>query len=46
MPSGAAVVRYSGKRGTVWRLKFVDASGCQVMETLGSERRRMDREES
>jgi site-specific recombinase XerD len=35
MPSGSAVIRYSGKRGTVWRLKFRDASGVQVMETLG-----------
>jgi integrase len=38
MPSGAAVVRYDGKRGVVWRIKFADAEGRQVMETLGPER--------
>jgi integrase len=38
MPSGACVVRYDGKRGTVWRIKYADADGKQVMETLGSER--------
>jgi integrase len=38
MPSGAAVVVYDGKRGRVFRLKYVDASGRQVMETLGPER--------
>jgi integrase len=37
MPSGA-VVRYDGKRGTVWRIKYDDADGLQVMETLGPER--------
>lgn len=34
MPSGAAVIKYEGKRGVVWRIKFLDASGRQVMETL------------
>lgn len=34
----AAVVRYDGKRGTVWRVKYDDAAGRQVMETLGPER--------
>ena len=38
MPSGACVVRYDGKRGTVWRIKYTDAEGKQVMETLGPER--------
>jgi integrase len=38
MPSGACVVRYDGKRGTVWRIKYADAEGRQVMETLGPER--------
>jgi len=38
MPSGAAVIRYQGKRGVTWRVKFVDAAGRQVQETLGSER--------
>lgn len=38
MPRAAAVVRYEGARGTVWRIKFADADGRQVMETLGPER--------
>jgi integrase len=38
MPRGSAVIRYDGKRGTVWRIKYADADGRQVMETLGSER--------
>jgi integrase len=38
MPRGSAVIRYGGKRGTVWRIKYVDADGRQVMETLGPER--------
>ena len=37
MPSGAAVVRYEGKRGVVWRIKYADAARQQVMETLGRE---------
>lgn len=32
-----SVVVYEGKRGTVWRIKYRDATGRQVMETLGSE---------
>lgn len=35
MPRGAAVVRYKGKRGAVWRIKYRDAAGKQVLETLG-----------
>ncbi len=35
MPSGAAVIRYEGKRGVVWRVKYRDADGRQVKETLG-----------
>lgn len=31
------MIPYHGKRGTTWRIKFVDADGRQVMETLGSE---------
>jgi hypothetical protein len=38
MPSGAAVIRYDGKRGTVWRIKYRDATGKQVKETIGAER--------
>lgn len=37
MPSGAAVIRYAGKRGVVWRIKYIDANGVQVKETLGRE---------
>lgn len=37
MPSGAAVIRYDGKRGVVWRIKFRDADGRQVKQTLGPE---------
>lgn len=37
MPRGAAVVRYEGKRGAVWRIKYRDAAGKQVLETLGPE---------
>jgi integrase len=35
MPAGAGVVEYRGKRGTVFRIKYLDANGAQVMETLG-----------
>ena len=37
MPSGAAVIRYEGARGVVWRVKYRDADGHQVQETLGRE---------
>ncbi len=37
MPRGASVVRYQGKRGPVWRIKYRDAAGRQVQETLGPE---------
>jgi integrase len=37
MPSGACVIRYEGARGVVWRIKYVDAAGKQVMETIGQE---------
>lgn len=33
-----SVIRYDGARGTVWRIKYADASGTQVMETIGAER--------
>jgi Phage integrase, N-terminal SAM-like domain len=38
MARGSAVIPYHGKRGTVWRIKYADADGRQVMETLGLER--------
>lgn len=36
MASGAAVIRYEGPRGVVWRIKWRDADGHQVQETLGA----------
>lgn len=38
MPRGACVIPYNGKRGVVYRIKYVDADGQQVQETVGSER--------
>jgi integrase len=37
MPRGAGIVRYEGRRGVVWRVKYVDADGQQVQETIGRE---------
>jgi integrase len=37
MPAGAAVIRRPGKRGVAWCIKYRDASGRQVWETLGRE---------
>jgi hypothetical protein len=46
--SGAAVIKYEGRRGVVWRIKYADATGAQQMETLGREpvwnRERAERE--
>src|SRR5262249_7244497 len=39
VPRGAAVIEYRGKRGTVFRIKYVDGVGRQVMETVGRDRR-------
>jgi integrase len=33
----SGVIRYAGKRGVVWRIKYVDANGTQIQETLGRE---------
>src|SRR3954470_11330242 len=38
MPSGAGVIEYAGKRGKVFRIKYRDAGGEQVMETIGADR--------
>ena len=38
MASGSGIIEYRGKRGTVWRIKYRDAEGRQVMETVGAER--------
>lgn len=35
MPRGSAIIEYKGTRGTVWRIKWTDAAGRQVQETLG-----------
>jgi integrase len=32
-----AIWRYQGKRGTVWRIRYRDAAGRRVLETLGKE---------
>lgn len=37
MPRGSAVIRYPGVRAVVWRIKYRDADGRQVQETLGRE---------
>jgi integrase len=42
MASGS-VIEYAGKRGTVFRIKFKDAAGKQVMRTIGSDRREAER---
>ncbi|HVD65621.1 MAG TPA: hypothetical protein VNB65_01880, partial [Gaiellaceae bacterium] len=33
----SGVIRYEGKRGVVWRIKYLDANGTQIQETLGKE---------
>ena len=38
MPRAACVIRYDGKHGIVWRVKYPDANGKQVQETVGAER--------
>jgi integrase len=35
---GAAVIRYDGVRGVIWKIKYRDATGKQVKETLGHQR--------
>ncbi len=37
MLHGAAVIRYEGKRSANWQIKYRDATGGQVKETLGPE---------
>jgi integrase len=37
MLHGAAVIRYKGKRSASWQIKYRDATGRQVKETLGPE---------
>ena len=35
MPDGACTIKYEGRRGVVWKIKYRDAAGKQVKETLG-----------
>jgi integrase len=35
VPIGACVIKYEGKRGVVWYVKYRDAEGRQVKERLG-----------
>jgi hypothetical protein len=35
MPHGACVIKYAGKRGDVWKIKYRDPTGRQIKETLG-----------
>ena len=39
MPRGACVISYAGPRGVSWKIKYLDATGRQVKETLGREPR-------
>jgi integrase len=36
-PKWGRVWRYQGKRGVVWRIRYTDASGRRILETLGRE---------
>jgi len=38
MPRAACVIRYEGERGVSWRIKYADADGRQVQETIGPKR--------
>jgi integrase len=48
MPAQAGVVEYHGARGVVFRIRYLDANGVQVQETLGRapewDRKRAERE--
>src|SRR5207247_10763049 len=37
MPRGACLIRYPGKKAVVWRIKYIDAAGRHIIETLGRE---------
>jgi hypothetical protein len=41
-----SVIEYHGKRGVVWRIKYADAAGKQVMETVGAGREGMTRRQA
>ena len=36
-PKWGRVWRYEGTRGVTWRIRYRDASGRRIMETLGKE---------
>ncbi len=36
-PKWGRVLRYEGKRGVVWRIRYRDAAGRRILETLGKE---------
>src|SRR5262245_27667941 len=36
-PKWGRVWRYDGKRGVVWRIRYRDATGKRILETLGKE---------
>ena len=36
-PKWGRVWRYQGPRGVVWRIRYRDASGRRILETLGKE---------
>lgn len=42
--TNGSVIKYTGKRGTTWRIKYRDSSGAQTMETVGAERDGVTRE--
>jgi integrase len=37
MTREGSVIRYKGRRGIVWRIRYIDASGRRVIETCGLE---------
>jgi integrase len=37
MTREGSVIRYKGRRGIVWRIRYIDASGRRVIETCGPE---------
>jgi hypothetical protein len=45
MPSGS-VVEYAGKRGVVWRIRYRDATGAQVTETVGAAQKGVTRKQA
>ncbi len=44
--AGGSVLRVEGPRGVVWKVKYRDAAGVQVKETVGSERDGVSRKDA